>query len=40
VRALDVGLDDADLARLDRAFPPGVTAGDRYPAGQMKRVAL
>lgn len=38
--ALDVGLDEADLAKLDEAFPPGVTAGDRYPAGQMKRVGL
>jgi aryl-alcohol dehydrogenase-like predicted oxidoreductase len=40
VAALDVRLDAPDLARLDRAFPPGVTAGERYPAGQMKRVAL
>ena len=24
-------LDDADLAALDEAFPPGVAAGDRYP---------
>jgi aryl-alcohol dehydrogenase-like predicted oxidoreductase len=40
VRALDVRLADADLARLDRAFPPGITADDRYPAGQMTRVGL
>jgi aryl-alcohol dehydrogenase-like predicted oxidoreductase len=40
VAALDVRLSGADLARLDRAFPPGITAGDRYPAGQMKRVGL
>jgi aryl-alcohol dehydrogenase-like predicted oxidoreductase len=40
VAALDVRLSEADLATLDEAFPPGVTAGDRYPAGQMKRVGL
>ncbi|HZA65312.1 MAG TPA: aldo/keto reductase [Geminicoccaceae bacterium] len=40
VAALDVRLDPSDLAKLDRAFPPGITAGDRYPAGQMKRVGL
>jgi aryl-alcohol dehydrogenase-like predicted oxidoreductase len=40
VAALDVRLDDRDLAKLARAFPPGITAGDRYPAGQMKRVGI
>src|SRR5918996_2427085 len=40
VAALDVRLAPSDLAKLDRAFPPGITAGDRYPAGQMKRVGL
>ena len=40
VRALEVRLDHTDVAKLDRAFPPGVTAGDRYPAGQMERVGL
>ena len=40
VAALEVPLDASDLAKLDRAFPPGITAGERYPAGQMKRVAL
>jgi aryl-alcohol dehydrogenase-like predicted oxidoreductase len=40
VRALDLRLDEAALAQLDRAFPPGITAGDRYPAGQMTRVGL
>ena len=40
VAAPDVRLDAADLARLDQAFPPGITAGERYPAGQMKRVGL
>ena len=40
VVALHVRLDDSEMAKLDRAFPPGITAGDRYPAGQMKRVGL
>jgi aryl-alcohol dehydrogenase-like predicted oxidoreductase len=31
VKALEVELTDEDLRRLDEAFPPGVTAGDRYP---------
>ena len=35
VGALDVTLDDATLARLDDAFPPGVAEGDRYAAAQM-----
>jgi aryl-alcohol dehydrogenase-like predicted oxidoreductase len=29
--ALDVELTDADLARIEAAFPKGATAGDRYP---------
>jgi len=33
--ALDVTLDDATLAGLDDAFPPGVAEGDRYAAAQM-----
>ena len=40
VAALDVRLDESELAKLDEAFPPGITAGDRYPAGQMKRVGI
>jgi aryl-alcohol dehydrogenase-like predicted oxidoreductase len=35
--AADGRVDDADLAR---AFPPGTTAGERYPAGQTKRLGL
>ena len=31
VGALEVSLDDKDLARLDEVLPVGVTAGDRYP---------
>jgi aryl-alcohol dehydrogenase-like predicted oxidoreductase len=36
VRALDVELTEDELQRLDEAFPPGVTAGDRY--GDMSTV--
>ena len=31
VGALQVSLDDKDLARLDEVLPVGATAGDRYP---------
>jgi aryl-alcohol dehydrogenase-like predicted oxidoreductase len=30
VRAIDVGLIEDDLARIEEAFPKGATAGDRY----------
>jgi aryl-alcohol dehydrogenase-like predicted oxidoreductase len=40
VAALDIRLDESELQSLARAFPPGVTAGDRYPAGQMRRVGI
>ena len=33
--ALDVVLSPDDLARIDRAVPPGAAAGDRYPAQAM-----
>ncbi|MFD8150339.1 aldo/keto reductase [Streptomyces sp. NPDC059720] len=33
--ALDVTLDDADLAAIEKAVPAGAAAGDRYPAAQM-----
>ncbi len=33
--ALDVTLDAADLAAIERAVPPTAAAGDRYPAAQM-----
>jgi aryl-alcohol dehydrogenase-like predicted oxidoreductase len=35
VGALDVALDDADLAALDAAFPAGAAAGARYPEAMM-----
>ncbi len=33
--ALDVTLDEADLAAIEEAVPAGAAAGDRYPAAQM-----
>jgi aryl-alcohol dehydrogenase-like predicted oxidoreductase len=33
--ALDVTLDDADLAAIEQAVPADAAAGDRYPAAQM-----
>jgi len=35
VGALDVTLDDEDLARIDRILPPGAATGTRYAAPQM-----
>lgn len=40
IGALDVTLDEGDLARLDATFTPGAALGTRYPAGGMKRVGL
>ena len=41
VRALaDSGRTEKALRRLDRAFPPGITAGTRYPARQMGNMGL
>jgi len=40
VAALDINLSAEDCAGLETVFKPGVTAGDRYPAGQMKRLGL
>jgi aryl-alcohol dehydrogenase-like predicted oxidoreductase len=40
VAAAEIRLSDAELTRLAEAFPPGVTAGTRYPAGQMKRIGI
>jgi aryl-alcohol dehydrogenase-like predicted oxidoreductase len=31
LKALEFELTEEDLARIDEAFPPGATAGDRYP---------
>ncbi|MFE9426386.1 aldo/keto reductase [Kitasatospora sp. NPDC006697] len=35
IAALEVELTEAELKTLDEAFPPGVAAGDRYPAPMM-----
>jgi aryl-alcohol dehydrogenase-like predicted oxidoreductase len=40
IGAVDVALEPADLRALDAAFPPGVAAGDRYPAGGMRMIGL
>jgi aryl-alcohol dehydrogenase-like predicted oxidoreductase len=37
-RAVDVELDSAELDRIERAFPFGVTAGTRYPESSMAAV--
>ena len=38
--AAELALTDQEMARLDAAFPPGITAGDRYPPDQLVRVGL
>ena len=38
--ALEVNLDAVDIAKLEETFRAGVTAGTRYPAGQMKRIGI
>jgi aryl-alcohol dehydrogenase-like predicted oxidoreductase len=40
VAALDIAFGAEECAGLEAVFKPGVTAGDRYPAGQMKRIGL
>ncbi|TMA05861.1 MAG: aldo/keto reductase [Deltaproteobacteria bacterium] len=35
IRAVDIELEGADLAKLNETFVPGSTAGTRYPARQM-----
>lgn len=39
-RALDIVFRDDQLKALSNAFPVGDTAGERYPAGQMKKLGL
>jgi aryl-alcohol dehydrogenase-like predicted oxidoreductase len=34
--ALNVQLNPDQIERLNETFKPGVAAGDRYPAGQLK----
>lgn len=38
--ALEVKLSADDLSKLTQAFPPGVTAGTRYPEKQMKALGI
>ena len=38
--AADISLTTAELAALEAAFPAGVAAGTRYPAGGMKWLKL
>lgn len=40
VAALDIRLSADEMAALDRAFPPGVTAGTRYPEPDMAKLGL
>ena len=40
VAAVDVALTAADLERIDRALPPGMAAGTRYPEPGMRAVNL
>ncbi len=39
-KAADITLDDADVARLGEAIPPGAAEGERYPPGQLKALNL
>ncbi len=38
--ALNVTLSEDEKSELARAFPPGVTAGTRYPAKQMTKIGI
>jgi aryl-alcohol dehydrogenase-like predicted oxidoreductase len=40
IGALDVALNEAQFDQLNDAFPVGVAAGERYAAGQMKRLGI
>ena len=40
IRAVDIILNDTQTKELDDAFPVGETSGERYPAGQMKKLGL
>jgi aryl-alcohol dehydrogenase-like predicted oxidoreductase len=39
-KAADLTPSRETLAALDRAFPPGVTSGPRYPEAQLKRLGI
>ena len=38
--AADLDLSASEVRELDQAFPPGATAGERYPAAQLARIGL
>ena len=38
--AISLSLSAAELAQLSAAFPPGVTAGTRYPEKQLKALGI
>ncbi len=38
--AADLNISKGQVARLDAAFPPGTTAGDRYPTAQLSRLGI
>ncbi len=40
IAALNVEVTEEDAKTLERTFTPGVTAGLRYPEGQMKRLGI
>ena len=40
IAAFDIRLSAEDIATLAKAFPPGVTAGTRYPEKQMKALGI
>jgi aryl-alcohol dehydrogenase-like predicted oxidoreductase len=40
IAALDVELDENDIAQLSRAFPPGAAAGLRYPEFQLRKLGI
>jgi aryl-alcohol dehydrogenase-like predicted oxidoreductase len=40
IAALNVRLDPGHLGQLEQAFPPGVTAGARYPEKQMANMGI
>ena len=40
VKAVEIELTAEELSTLDRAFPAGIAAGDRYPAAAMRTVGV
>lgn len=40
IAALDISLDNDEIAKLEAAYTPGITAGDRYPEQQMRGLGL